>query len=670
MKRLIILIVFPTLICLGLFASAPGPAIAQGAEDWPLGSLSLRTPVPDLSGLNHVPAGALGRVEARGDELYFADGTPARFWGANLQAYALFHTSPRFIKAHAQRIARLGFNLVRIHHHDSHWVQPNIFGQDPKGTRALDRDAMRRLDQWIAALKAEGVYIWLDIHVGRRLLPQDGVAGFDEIVSEEGHADLRGFNYISEDIERLMLEFQDAYLSHRNGLTKLTYAEDPAIIAVMLTNENDLTHHFGNALLLDKNVPFHNDIYMSLSQDFAQSNGLDPEATWRSWEFGPSKIFLNDLERRFNETMIRAVQEVGFGGLISTTSLWGGMTIAGLPSLTLGSIIDAHVYGAEGDTGFDPREQASFFDWIAIAQVANMPLSVSEWNLANFPTEDRFVAPLRLAARSAHQGWDALMIYGYSQQPLDDPLRPSNWSMAEDPALIAVMPAAALLFRQGHLRQANQTYAICLNEDEFFDQPISPETSLGIRTITEQSRLVTCMPETPALPWLQPTALKDEQVQRLELDRSYLPQGADEVVADTGEFRRNFAKAQFVIDTNKTQSVAGRFDGEPVETSGVVFDIQSDMAAVAVQSMDDQPISAAQRILISVTGRAVPAGSDATSYRLEPVAGTLRIAAQPGLKLHPLIPAKTLPPEAHRIEDGLHIVDLSKLNGSHWYYLQ
>ena len=31
-------------------------------------------------------------VSARGDQLVFADGTPARFWGTNVSAYSLFQT--------------------------------------------------------------------------------------------------------------------------------------------------------------------------------------------------------------------------------------------------------------------------------------------------------------------------------------------------------------------------------------------------------------------------------------------------------------------------------------------------------------------------------------------------------------------------------------------------
>src|SRR5262245_41259707 len=40
------------------------------------------------------------------------------------------------------------------------------------------------------------------------------------------------------------------------------------------------------------NVPWHNARYMSQAEAFARKNALLKEKTWRSWEPGPSKLFL------------------------------------------------------------------------------------------------------------------------------------------------------------------------------------------------------------------------------------------------------------------------------------------------------------------------------------------------------------------------------------------
>lgn len=103
--------------------------ILDRRAEWNENILPLKQSPTDLSYLNksHIPAGRHGRVMADGDKLVFSDGTPASFWGTNIQGRAIFETSDENIKLHAKRISQLGFNLVRFHHHDSQWVQPNIF---------------------------------------------------------------------------------------------------------------------------------------------------------------------------------------------------------------------------------------------------------------------------------------------------------------------------------------------------------------------------------------------------------------------------------------------------------------------------------------------------------------------------------------------------------------
>ena len=125
----------------------------------------------DLSFLNadDRPAGRHGVVKADGEKLSFADGTPARFWGANLSGPCLFMTPRENIPRHARRIAQLGYNLMRIVQHESNWVNPNIFGASAKDTRHLDPRALESLDLWIKCLKDEGVYVWLDMHYLREL---------------------------------------------------------------------------------------------------------------------------------------------------------------------------------------------------------------------------------------------------------------------------------------------------------------------------------------------------------------------------------------------------------------------------------------------------------------------------------------------------------------------
>ena len=264
---------------------------------------------------------------------------PSAFGEQIVTAYALFGTTRENVRLQAHRLSELGFNLVRIHHHDSSWVVPNIFGdRTALDTQNLSLGMLEKLDWWIKCLEDEGIYVWLDLEVGRQFKFADGIDGFSEISKGKSTADLRGYNYVNTSIERAMQRFNEAYLNHRNTFNGLAYKDDPGIVALLLTNENDVTHHFGNALLPDKHVPQHNALYMAQAEAFATKFGLAKDKTWRSWEHGPSKLFLNDLEHRFDAEMIQHLRKIGVKVPIVTTSSWGNNPLSSLPALLSGDI--------------------------------------------------------------------------------------------------------------------------------------------------------------------------------------------------------------------------------------------------------------------------------------------------------------------------------------------
>ncbi len=113
-----------TLSISGDVALAPTTSERFGLVDpktWPTDKIDWQTSPVDLSFLNanEKPAGKRGFVKASGEQLMFADNTPARFWGTNMSAYSLYDTAEEDIKRQARRLSALGINLVRLHHHDS-----------------------------------------------------------------------------------------------------------------------------------------------------------------------------------------------------------------------------------------------------------------------------------------------------------------------------------------------------------------------------------------------------------------------------------------------------------------------------------------------------------------------------------------------------------------------
>ncbi len=150
---------------------------------------------------------------------------------------------------------------------------------------------------------------------------------------------------------------------------------------------------------------------------------------------------------------------------------------------------------------------------------------------------------------------------GSPQQPLGKSRRPDNWSVASDPAVIATLPVAALLYRQGHLRLVEKTYALRLAPELRTGRKISPEISAPIRTIYEPSRLVTKMPAVAELPWFTPRPALSGTIIIDDRERSFPDPAITLDTAGTGEFSRDFLAGHFRIDTAQSKVIAGTIGG-------------------------------------------------------------------------------------------------------------
>lgn len=616
------------------------------------------------------PAGRRGFLRAEGDQLLFADDTPARFWGGNLAAYALF-ADKKQIEQQARRIAALGFNLMRLHHHDSmRWVNPTVIDKSRNDSRQFNAEALDRIDWWIRCLKNEGVYVWLDLHVGRQFKPGDGITeGFEEITRKDGEG--KGFCYFNPKVRELMQEFQAAYLNHVNRYTGLAYKDDPAVMGLLLTNENDLTHHFGNLMLADKGNPVHHALFKQALQQFAAQTGLPAAQLERTWEGGPSKIFLNDVEHRFNQAMLQQLASLHVRVPIATTSYWGNDGLHALPALAAGSIIDAHSYGQEEALSVNPRHGANFIAWIGTAQVHDKPLAITEWNV-EYPATDRFTAPLYLASIAALQGWDAPMIYNYSQRAFDTPTRTDKWSTYFDPALAGLMPAAAIVFRQGHVSPARTTYCLQLTREQLYYAALDPAKSAALRTLVEQSRLTLGLPDIKELDWDRPTQPAPGVKVVTDPQRDFIPAGQHFVRSDTGELTRDWEQGWQTIDTPKTQAAAGWIGGQSLQLKDVTMNVATPKATVAVTSLDNEPVVHSHRLLLTLMARVLPGSGEKMPFLSEPVRGTLTLRSQvEGLKLVPLGPdGQELPAVALSRQGDRYTLKLPPERGTHWFILK
>ena len=575
-------------------------------------------------------------MKSRGSELVFDDGTIVRFWGTNLTANAIFGTPKEDVEREVRRLSQLGFNMIRLHHIDSPWVIPNIFGGAGSSTNRLNPEMLNKLDWWIKCLRDQGIYIWLDLHVGREARASDGIDSFDEIAKGNSSISFNGFNYVNNSIRQAMQQFDDQLLGHENEFTGLRYRDDPAIAVMLITNENDLTQHFGSALLPDKHIHSQTALYLEQAYVFAAQHHLPAKQVWRSWEDGPSKLFLNDLERRFDAEMIMHLRAFGAKTPLVTTSSWGLDPLSSLPALTVGDIIDAHSYGGKGELSVNPLRQAGLIDWVASAQVAGKPLTVSEWGADrdNRAAADRQSLPLYIASIASMQGWRAVLFYAYAQEPLTtSPGTTSVYQAYNDPGLLATLPAAALLFRQQHVSEATTTYVFLPNEKRLFAEALTPGNSIALRTAAARGKLTIGMPRVAELPWLRPTTISPGAIVIDDPGQSQLPPAATEVVSNNAEIVRNWGKGIFKVNTARSQVIEGNIHSEPVVLPGLRAHLNGDDSVVAVQSLDSLAIEDSRSIMISVSSGANVVAGRSAGYESQAIIGTVEIRAKPRMQL-------------------------------------
>lgn len=639
------------------FKGIPSMRYAEmNPQTWKTKTLDWEVAPIDVSFLNEKPAGSKGFVTVQGDKLVFSNGGEARFWGCNVQAYALFNATNEAIEQQARRIAALGFNLVRIHHHDSAEWSPSVFAKDAANTQSLDDANLDRIDYWVKCLKDNGVYVWLDLHTGRPFRPGDNIPDYEELTPGKSGRQGKGFNYVNDRITTLMKEFAAAYLTRTNRYTKTKYTEEPAVMGILITNENDITDHFGNQFLPDKKNPQHQKLFEKLRDSIISDRNLDAGTAWQTWLPGQSKVVLNEVQYRWSKDFVDYLKSIGVKVPIATTNTWGSDPLFSLPALTAGDIIDVHSYGGAESQSTNPKHDDTFLMWIAAAQVAGKPLTITEWN-TEYPARDRFVQPLAVAAQAAFQGWDAPMIYGYQQAPLVMQSKLDSWSTSNDPAQMALMPAASIMYRRGDVSPAKQTMTLAFSPDDLLLKSITPNNSRAIRTLSERHRIAIAMPQTPMLPWLQPSTVEGQKITDPQFDAG----DADVITSDTGEIKRDWKAGIVTIDTPKSQAAMGWIGGREVSLGNVTIKLETPKASVVVTSLDGEPIATSKKLLLTTVAQVT---MDKKDIRAEPVVGTLTFK-------QPLGNVSTISPrgEVKALEHKGASITLQPV-GTHWYLLE
>ncbi len=515
---------------------APSPTIAAGSA-------------LDVSFLVPRPAGRGGFVTVKDGRLAYGQEGRARFLGVSLIPPAAF-VEPERADALADRLARSGLNLVRLGELDLPLGPDRSLIDDTReDTQAFDPEALARLDHLVAALKARGISVALELQAGRRFRSGDGVAVPGLLPPGGGPA-----AEFDPTIGKLALATARAVLEHINPETGLALRDDPALAWVTLAGEISLF----NLIEQPDALP---PAYARAWHDLAEKapGGV---AGRRLWELVEA-----DHSRRMADALRQEKLRVPIAGV----SHWRrepefAHAQAG-PGLDL---IDDRLFWA-APTWVSPEVRSMLWSLDGgLAGLANLkrrtdrPYVVGQWcnqTRGAWSASTEAADHLLGVYTAVVEDWDALVRRGIFLYPMTWGEGPAGTVGGEDvfqlaevvngsPHIYAFWPHAASLFYRG---------------------------------------VTTARPQRGARPVEVPGRTVGRAARR----------------AITGWDPR---RGRLVVDTPYTQALAGWAGGKPERFDHLDLAIENPMAVLAVSSIGPEPIATAKRLLVTAVARVEPTG--------------------------------------------------------------
>ena len=630
-------------LCFVATASSARAGQPAGSAWFPLKAVAddFGPSILDCSHWVEAPTGKHGFVTVKGESFAFADGTPARFWGAQIGRF-----DGKQLDYILRRMRRQGINIVRMHGLD-------FSRRDGKDSSDYDPDSFDRLDQLLARLGENGIYIILDLHyplthrfkVGDQIpgLPQGGPAPYTQFFNEK----------VASIMHRRMADF----FTHLNPYTKKRYCDDPTIAMVEILNEDSLfwgevqppfraeleakfsvwlRKRYGDDAGLKKAWSANGTSGLADGEGLATGQRIallrNSQFTEKYFTDHPDKKvrsqdqmrFYLELEEKYWTDSRSALRKAGVRVPISATN-WQGH---GFPTRVhmLGQskldYIDRHGYwdhpAGEGNLKWNiqtalfhnqpmvkaikPDQDRLFYLGVgnlvtekAWEQVLGLPMTISEWNNC-VPNRYSLEGPGLMSAYGLLQGWDGPLEFGYFSPDWRDRMGSGSFDLFGNPPQMLQFPAIAAMWHRQDIKEAEVVAESLYDPQNVFAvtedrKPLPIVAALvgkvGYRFVTES----------------RPPVVKD-------IGR-YWDAATLTARSITSELTWNGSNGVVTINTPRTQAVIG-FRGWTRHTlNAVTIQSPTSFGALYVTAMDgDAPLESARRILVTAVGPARNTGME------------------------------------------------------------
>ncbi|MCS7314959.1 MAG: hypothetical protein NZ554_05775, partial [Bryobacteraceae bacterium] len=525
----------------------------------------------------------------------------------------------------ARRLRRLGVNVLRLHHMDTSPDRVpaearSILTTDPFPT--LNPVAVRRLRRFLDALRAEGIYVNVNLHVGYEFRPQE-----DRVPALPGGAPLPTHSKPLHIFHPRMVELQAEFALRL--LEALALRGDPVLGMVEINNESSLVDAFQRGLLERTVLGEYREELRAQWNAFLRNRYPSTEALRSAWgahapesdqaplpaRDAPAPVledflrFLAQRDAEYLRKMREAVRQAtdalvpvagtqaGFGGLLVYCDSHAEMDYN-----------DNHFYVDHynfPNLRWDPRDWrirdsslvgsglAAFLN-VAAAREAGRPYTVSEFNQ---PWPNRQAAEIvpALAAFAAFQDWDGVMHFAYAHNRDWDGQVPSGFDLNADWTKFVSFGQAAFLYRRALVRTAKRVLEL----------PVS--RALRLRSAREgrpgalaaffESRLG----YDPAIALRHGVAV----CKREDAEWPAVPKLGARIESDTGELVFDRDARLLLLQAPEVAGVFGFLAGRKVQAGAIEVELAPSargFVSLLVTALDGRPIARSGRLLVTIPG--------------------------------------------------------------------
>lgn len=559
--------------------------IVREGKEW--APLKFKSEIPegsalDFSFLLDAPAGKYGRIIAAPDGRLVYENLPektVRLWGENICQYALRHDKPVF-RSLAEYFARMGVNLIRLHHHDNDLVAPG----SETGTD-LNYEHLDRLEYFVAEMKKNGIYVTTDLFTSRKV----NYARIPELREL-----LKTRKNPGKNLYKVLLPFSDAaledwkafvrnWMTHRNPYTGMTWAEDPVLVYLNLVNEDNVSISWNYCGL----GPF-------LQEKFdlwTKANALPASKISNSNR--DFRRFLDEAHSACYRKMMDFLRnECGVKAMLTSHNFYSDVPVTILRNQF--DLVDDHLYGDHPSAWGLPQGYSQGNSLISMGGIARQfsssrifgkPFSVTEFS---FPAPNIYRAawgPL-MGAYAAFQDWNALTRFAYGFSTVNSTPRRiiNDFESANEPMTQFSDRIFAALFLRGDVTPAPEKVALKL--PDFYR---TKHAEYGFPGDFQMLGLIT----------RTGSVIRDEQIpdgadlfphiSNEEIRRRWRTALEKRVaVSSTDELMLDGNKGVFRVDTPRTQCIT--LPGGSASTGALSVGKVNTFTTVAVISLDGKPL--------------------------------------------------------------------------------